>query len=230
MYNWKPFNNFRLRRFYGQFVSEHDLCFDLGAHNGNRSATWLALGARVVALEPQDQFFKYLSNRFAGVENFIGLPLGVSDVAAEKEMLISSRYPTVSTFSADWSEVIKSVSPQVKWDRRETVKLVTLDQLIEEYGMPDFCKIDVEGYEEQVFQGLSTPLPLLSFEFLPETKSRTIKCLDILENLGNYVYNWSQAEELQFRETQWLSSDQIRQIILADRRRKSGDIYAKKIN
>ena len=32
------------------------LCFDIGAHAGNRVRCWRALGARVVAVEPQLDF------------------------------------------------------------------------------------------------------------------------------------------------------------------------------
>jgi hypothetical protein len=42
-------------RFYGAFVSAGDLVFDVGAHVGNRTAVFLELGARVVAVEPQAQ-------------------------------------------------------------------------------------------------------------------------------------------------------------------------------
>ncbi len=230
MYNWKPFNVFKLRRFYGQFVRKGDLCFDIGAHNGNRTSTWLSLGAKVLAIEPQAQFFKYLKGKFGRRKGFTVLPVGVSDEMGETEMLISSRYPTVSTFSADWSEVIKSVSPQVKWDQRQKVELVTMDSLISEYGVPDFCKIDVEGFEENVLKGLSQPLPFLSFEFLPETKDRTINCLNLLDELGHYEFNWSQAEELRFRSEKWLNGTEIRAIVKNDNRRKSGDIYARLIN
>ena len=40
------------RRFYRQFVPHGGLCFDVGANVGNRVALFLALGARVVAVEP----------------------------------------------------------------------------------------------------------------------------------------------------------------------------------
>ena len=53
MYYWKPFNKRRLKRFYAQFIQPGDLCFDLGAHLGNRANAWLALGAKIVAVEPQ---------------------------------------------------------------------------------------------------------------------------------------------------------------------------------
>src|SRR5215468_11244053 len=43
----------RARALYAEFIGPGDLCFDIGAHLGDRTAHFLALGARVVALEPQ---------------------------------------------------------------------------------------------------------------------------------------------------------------------------------
>src|SRR5215472_8214381 len=43
----------RERALYATFIKPGDLCFDIGAHVGDRTGHFLALGARVVALEPQ---------------------------------------------------------------------------------------------------------------------------------------------------------------------------------
>jgi hypothetical protein len=40
-------------RLYAQFVKPGDLVFDVGAHVGDRVASFRRLGARVVAIEPQ---------------------------------------------------------------------------------------------------------------------------------------------------------------------------------
>src|SRR5258708_37027048 len=40
-------------RLYGGFVRRGDLVFDIGAHVGDRVASFRRLGARVVAVEPQ---------------------------------------------------------------------------------------------------------------------------------------------------------------------------------
>ena len=40
-------------RLYGRFVQPGDFVFDIGAHVGDRVASFQRLGARVVAAEPQ---------------------------------------------------------------------------------------------------------------------------------------------------------------------------------
>jgi hypothetical protein len=47
-------------RLYSQFVQRGDLVFDVGAHVGDRVASFRRLGARVVAVEPQPALVKVL--------------------------------------------------------------------------------------------------------------------------------------------------------------------------
>lgn len=67
------------------------------------------------------------------------------------------------------------------------IELTTLDREIQQYGIPDYCKIDVEGWEYQVLLGLTQPIPLLSFEYhLNDTDiAKTRQCL---EYLAQYHY------------------------------------------
>ena len=71
MYYGIPLRARRLRRFYAQFVQPGTLCFDVGAHAGNRVRCWRQLGARVIAIEPQADFvrlLRWLYGRDDGVE------------------------------------------------------------------------------------------------------------------------------------------------------------------
>src|SRR6185312_12615461 len=47
-------------RLYGSFVRPGDLVFDVGAHVGDRVASFCRLGARVVAVEPQPAMIRAL--------------------------------------------------------------------------------------------------------------------------------------------------------------------------
>src|SRR3954447_25049411 len=59
-YHGRPGHGGPLRRFYARFVSPGAICFDVGAHVGDRSRCWSRLGARAVALEPQPDFARFL--------------------------------------------------------------------------------------------------------------------------------------------------------------------------
>ena len=50
----------RMDRLNGMFLGPGDLAFDIGAHLGDRTASFRRLGARVVAAEPQPAVFRAL--------------------------------------------------------------------------------------------------------------------------------------------------------------------------
>ena len=63
------------------------------------------------------------------------------------------------------------------------------DAAIDQYGMPFYCKIDVEGFEQSVLLGLTRQIPVLSFEFCAEGLDQTQTCLDLLSRLGYAAFN-----------------------------------------
>ncbi len=217
------------RRFYSHFVSAGDLCFDLGAHVGNRSAALLALGARVVALEPQPLPAAALRRLHGRNPRLTLLPLAAGRTAGRAELLVSRRAPTVSTLSALWAEQVAATPgfANIAWDQRLEVRLTTLDALIAEYGLPALCKIDVEGYELDVLQGLSQPIALISFEYIPAVMPAALACLERLAALGNYQFNLMRSEAPQLALPAWVSAEELaarlRQIPAHGR---AGEVYA----
>src|SRR5512137_2825042 len=161
IYVWKPFSRGKLRRFYSQFVQPGALCFDIGAHLGSRSRAFLDLGARVIAVEPQPQCAAYLRKRWGGERRFTLIPKAIGAQPGIAALHINRMNPTISTLAPDsWRRAMAAAAAQREdWDHRVEVEVITLNLLIEEYGLPDFCKIDVEGFEEQALAGMSHPLP-----------------------------------------------------------------------
>ena len=230
IYYWQPGKLSQLKSFFETYLPENALCFDIGAHLGNRTKVWRRLGARVIAVEPQEICLKHLRRRFGNDPDVTILPVAVAAEAGETLLHVSALTPTITTLAGqEWQEDMQDLSSfHVQWDYSVPVKTVTLQSLVEEYGTPDFCKIDVEDLELEVLEGLHTPLPLLSFEYLAARINKTIDCIHRLEQLGAYEYNWSFGESHAMESPDWISAETIMTTLQSyGREDRSGDIYAR---
>ncbi|MED4912164.1 FkbM family methyltransferase [Brevibacillus centrosporus] len=215
--------------FYSQFIGPADLCFDIGANMGDKTDSFLTLGARVVAVEPQKQCADKLRNRFHHNPNCIIVEKALGKKEEEEVMYVNDS-SVLSTLSSEW---IKSMQESGRfgdnfWRSHIPVSVTTLDRLIEEFGVPTFSKIDVEGYEWNVMQGLSHAIPALSIEFAKEMINNTNHCIQYLETLGNYEFNFCNENNLLMKLDHWVDSVTIRQAIgqLSDKF-SWGDVYAR---
>lgn len=208
------------------------MCFDIGAHLGNRTAAWSALGAEVIAIEPQPACLNFLERKFKNNAKVKLLPIALGQNQGTVDFQISSMNPSVSTLADEQFHQTINQNALIKstWDQTIQVPMWTLDAIIEKFGMPSFCKIDVEGFEKEVLLGLSVAPPCLSFEFF-NTRLQNLKdCLNIINQLGLYQYNWSIGESQQFEEKDWNKSEVILTNLSARKGQFSGDIYAKRVN
>ncbi len=192
-------------KFYGQFIRNGDLCFDIGANVGARAKIFRRLGAKVICLEPQEECLKILNSTFKNDNNvkIIGSAVGEKVGTAQLTMSVhndliaslSDKYVKESRFSGDFDD-----------SKTQEVSVTTLDDLISQYGKPKFCKIDVEGFELEVLKGLSQSLHFVSLEFAKEFLDDTEKCLAVLSNLGANKFTYSEGDSLALFSSDWYSS------------------------
>ena len=217
----------RMVSFYRQFVAAGDLVFDVGANVGNRTAVFLKLGARVVAVEPQDACVHTLRQKFGKHPGFILVTEALSSNEGEGEIRVSDE-STVSSMASDWIDSVKSSGRfgDIDWGQTQRVRLTTLDSLIRKHGLPAFCKIDVEGYEPVVLKGLSQRIPAISFEFTPEFFTAAMECVQHLSAIGYDRFNFSDGESMQLVLQSWLSAEAILRHLRAVPPNAFGDVYA----
>lgn len=220
-----------LRRFYRAFVAPGDLVFDIGAHLGDRSTAFSALGARVVALEPHPYLVQWLERFARGDDRITVRAEAVGRASGTATLAISRRSPTVSTLSEGWRARMPEVNQRfrnVRWEEGVTVPVTTLDALIEEHGLPEFCKIDVEGYEAEVLEGLSRPVKAVSVEFVQGALEVAAACVRRLEVLGRYEFNVAPGEGRRLQFEGWRTGETVLQWLDAGAGgAPSGDLYAR---
>lgn len=218
--------------FYSQFLKPGQISFDVGANMGNRTEAFLEIGCRVIAVEPQQECVEHLRNALGENPNLVIVNKALDKEPGQQEIYISDSH-TLSSMSKEWIECVKSEDGPFKgfrWEKKAVVETETLDALINQYGKPAFCKIDVEGFEYNVLQGLSQQIDALSFEFSMGVVDSTIRCVEYLAELGPTVFNYSLGESMHMELPEYVDKNRMINILQNHPGGKStgGDIYAKR--
>ena len=182
---------------YRPFIRPGDLCFDVGANYGARTEVFLALGANVVAFEPQQDCCEEIRARNPRA-TVICSAMGA---AAGTAVLYVDHYRTGSSLLSTWRAVP---------ERQINVPVTTIDSAIQTYGPPHFCKIDVEGFELEVLRGLTRPIAVLSYEFHRHRIPDALACLDYLERFGPFDVNLTSKDDPVFVSHRWFDAEEAR--------------------
>jgi len=201
-----------------QFVGRGDLVFDVGANDGAFARRCVALGARVLAVEPQHSHLTDLAGipGITPVIAAVGASQGFADLYISHNSKWSSLHPEwVTGHYGD---------PQPGTQR---VEVLTLDALIGGFGVPDFLKIDTEGNEANVLRGMTYEVSALSFEYhggAYPVKLDNDPVYDCVTMLPNYEFRAAQHESDWV--TDWVSGDTLMSIMP---RLTWGDVYARAV-
>lgn len=199
-----------------------DLFFDIGANYGQKTDIFLRIGARVLAVDPdemnlealRDKFLRY--RRVAKQVTIVGK--AVSDNSAVHKLWIDEPGSAKNTLSQKWVDTLRRdearFGHRLNFSHHKEVESISLEELMVAYGVPFFVKIDVEGHEPNVLRGLKRPVPYLSFEVnLPEFRQEGLDCVDLLRNIAadgmfNYVVDCAQGLVL----GKWVTSNEFREV------------------
>ena len=214
--------------FYSNFVKEGDLCFDIGANMGNRTDIFLSLGAKVIAVEPQDECVEFLKRKYR--DKIIIEQKGVGAEPSIKDFYICDA-SVLSTFSDEFKSGAVWEGGDYKLKEIRKIEIITLDSLISKYGLPSFVKIDVEGFEPEVMKGLSQKTKIMSFEYATGGSSKIFEtCINLLLQISDdIIFNFSIGESMKLFSEEWYDKDHFMNIINSEEFIKTnfGDIYVK---
>jgi FkbM family methyltransferase len=171
-----------------------NLIFDIGFNVGEFTQTCFNKypNCNVIAVDANPNLVNAASPHFFTNYNFALLNNLVSDKEGEEIDFYISPYATgVSTASTEFmknsrfTKGSKNVEANsIKWAPPIKVESITIDSMIERYGVPDLLKIDVEGYELNVLKGLTQKANDICFEWHEEEKDNLYKILEHLQSLG----------------------------------------------
>jgi FkbM family methyltransferase len=221
---WSYWKLFRPRFLcFAKLIKQGDLVFDVGANIGQSLENFLPLGARVIAVEPQPNCVRVLKEKFDNNKNVTIIQGGLSD----KENVLTLFFcedASMSSFATKWK---KGRFSNCNWQGEVEVAVTTIDSLIKQFGIPKFCKIDVEGFELQVLKGLTFKIPFISFEFTREVLDDAKLCVDHILSLGTAKFNFSLYAQHTFYSLKWLDPQSLFNVLESiPNEDLCGDIYA----
>ena len=205
-------------------------CFDVGANVGVYTEVFAALGARVVAVEPNPRcarILEMLSQRLpVQVER-----CAISDRAGRQKLQVSEVH--LLSALAENEEDASQRSPlhrEVKWLGAIEVEVKTLAQLAATHGVPNFVKIDAEGVDDRVIAGMDFAPDTLSFEYYKHLPDVARRCMEAPIFSRGYEFNYVHGFGMKLAWENWLDLAALRARLesLAQTGEDYGDVVARR--
>ena len=166
------------------------LIFDIGYNYGEFSQKCFQKhpGCKIIGVEANSSLVYGMRN----TENFHIINAAASDKDdSEIDFYIEPNQSGISTASKEFisnsrfTKGSKNLKPNSsKWMPPIKMNTITIDKMINDYGNPDFIKVDVEGYEHTVLKGLSKKSGQICFEWHEESASEVYKIAEHLQSIG----------------------------------------------
>ena len=173
------------------------MIFDIGSNIGDWSKANIATCDKIIAIEASPITFQTLVNRCQH-DKIVLLNYAVCNNGGNDITFYHADCAVLSTVNKDW--LTKDTSRFCNQPYTEMIcKTITIDALIEQYGIPDLIKIDVEGGEFFTISSLTQKVKLLCFEWACELNDVTFNCLDYLVHLGFSQFYIQNGDNYSFR-------------------------------
>lgn len=168
-----------------------DLVFDIGANIGQTAVLFAEIvgpAGAVVALEPTEAAFNVLqiNKTLNGLEHLLPVRRAAGAMEGSAEIVVDTR-------TGGRTSSLRSIASGGPRGATQSVRVTTLDALTAEHGVPDFVKIDVEGWELEVLRGAAMDTYAPATRFFIEVRQDTMR--EVLATLGAHGYRCRLLEQ-----------------------------------
>ena len=161
------------------YLDKDETFVDIGSNHGNYTLiSSCVVGCKTISVEPIKSTFNRLKMNLNlnKCDNVILRQVGISDKGGQLK------------FSNTLGECNRAI--EIKTDQsQETVKVITLDELLSKETDISMLKIDVEGYEKKILLGGMKSL-----------KNKKLDVIQIELNNSNYYYGYDENETISILE------------------------------
>ena len=187
------------------------LAFDIGANIGLWSLSNVNNYDKIVSIEASPITFQKLLNN-AKHDKIVLLNYAVCNNNGNDIIFYQASSDALSTINKNWL-----TSPESRFYNHPFIqincKTITIDKLIEQFGMPDLIKIDVEGGEYECISSLTQKVNLLCFEWASELSSMTLNCIDYLNNLGYTEFYIQKGDDYTFLPSNFYDLNTLKKLL-----------------
>ncbi|MCU1284920.1 MAG: methyltransferase FkbM family [Acidobacteriales bacterium] len=164
-----------------------NLIYDVGAHRGEDTDFYLKKGFDVIAVEANPALIPEIRKRFKSqLENgqLSLVEAAIAEHTGEVDFYLSDTESVWGTTKPEWAERNKRLGAE---SRRISVKAVTFGSLLQEYGVPYYLKIDIEGTDLLCLESLTNVSDrprFVSIESNKESWDSLLHEFEMLQSLG----------------------------------------------
>ena len=185
--------------------------FDIGANIGKWSLANSSVCDKIIAVEASPYTYNLLVNKCQQNNKIVYENYAVCNHTEGSITFYEEQNGnTLSTINKQWLTSSESRFYNTAY-REITVRTITIDALIEKYGIPSLIKIDVEGGEYECISSLTQKIDMLCFEWASEVNPISFNCLDYLVGLGFSQFYLQFSDEYTFRPTEFYDIHTIKE-------------------
>lgn len=159
----------------------------IGAHFGQEYKDYLLEGINdMIFFEPVKSTYEQLTKNILQSDRVLTFNVALGNENKEVEMFVETANKGMSS-SVLAPELHLKQYPKIKFDKKETVQMCRLDDIVIDRSKYNFINIDVQGYELEVFKGAVKTLKTIDYIYTEVNFQHLYKDCCLVEELDAFL-------------------------------------------